>query len=356
MKQFFACALLCAAAAFGQSVPAAAPAGEVVGPGNFIHVVSNLDNSLAFYHDVIGMELQRAGGARGNAAPAPVPDAPRPYITTPEILRLYNSVGAQFRVSAAMVQESPMRAELIEFKDVERKPVRPRFVDPGASNFILTVRDIGAIMERVKKSGTPVVTAGGEPITIDGERGKARAVVVKDPDGFFVELVQPETLPENAAQSSNNILNIGFGFTVENTDRMVHVFKDALGFTPQTGAFTPDKARLNLVGAPAGAQFRRTTALIPGSSLQVEFLEFKGVDGKAVHSGTHDPGSAVLRLRIKDMDSMVKSLAATGVTVASADGVPVLLGNANGGGQRFAITSAPDNLFVQVVQQVQRAQ
>jgi hypothetical protein len=42
--------------------------------------------------------------------------------------------------------------------------------------------------------------------------------------------------------------------------------------------------------------------------------------------------------------------------VVSADNVPVLVSNANGGGQRFAITSAPDNLFVQVVQQVQRVQ
>jgi predicted enzyme related to lactoylglutathione lyase len=354
MKRFFGCAALCAAAAFGQT-PAAAPAGEVLGPGNFIHVVSNLDNSLAFYHDVIGLEIQRAGGARGNAAPAP-PDAPRPYIATPEILRLYDSVGAQYRAGAAMIQESPMRAELVEFKDVDRKPVQPRFVDPGASNFILTVRDIGAVMERVKKSGTPVVTAGGEPVTIDGDRGKVRAVVVKDPDGFFVELVQPETLPDGAAQSSNNVIDIGFGFTVENTDRMVHVFKDALGFAPQTGSFGSDKARMSLVAAPAGSQFRRTTALVPGSSLQVEFLEFRGVDGKPVHSVPHDPGSAVLRLRIRDMDSMVKNLAATGVKVASTEGVPVFVGNPNGGGQRFAITSAPDNLFVQVVQQVQRPQ
>ena len=68
MKRFFACALLCAAAAFGQTT-AAAPAGEVLGyQGNFIHVVSNLDNSLAFYHDVIRLEIQRAGGARGNGA------------------------------------------------------------------------------------------------------------------------------------------------------------------------------------------------------------------------------------------------------------------------------------------------
>jgi hypothetical protein len=354
MKRLLVCGTLGVVAAFAQT-PAAAPAGDVLGPGNFIHVVSNVDNSLAFYHDVIGLDLQRPGGARGNAAPAPPPpDAPRPFIATPEILRLYGSVGAQYRTGTAMIQESPMRAELVEFKDVERKPVQPRFVDPGASNFILTVKDLSPIMERVKKSGTPVVTRGGEPVNLDGPRGKARAVIVKDPDGFFVELIQPETLPENAAQSSNNVIDINFGFTVENTDRMVRVFKDGLGFTPQTEQFSSDTARLNLVAAPAGSQFRRTTALVPGSSLRVELIEFKGVDGKAVHSVPHDPGSAVLRLRIKDMDSTIRNLNSVGVQVASTDGVPVFVGNQNGGGQRFAITSAPDNLFVQVIQQVQR--
>lgn len=56
MKRFLACTVLCAATVLGQSAPA--PAGEVIGAGNFIHVVSNLDNSLAFYHDVIGLDLR----------------------------------------------------------------------------------------------------------------------------------------------------------------------------------------------------------------------------------------------------------------------------------------------------------
>jgi predicted enzyme related to lactoylglutathione lyase len=329
-------------------VPGAAPAGEVLGPGNFIHAVSNLDKSVDFYHDVIGLDLPRGRGVNGAPPPPPV-EAPRPFIATPEILRLYNAVGAQFRTTTPVIPASAMRPELVEFKDVDLKPVHPRFVDPGASNFIFTVKDIGAVMERVKKFGTPVVTAGGEPIAIESDHGKARAVVIKDPDGFYIELIQPDTLPDSAAQVTGNIIDVGFGFTVENTDRMVHVFKDGLGFTPQTGSFSKDKTRLSLFGAPSGSQVKRTTALVPGSALQVEFLEFKGVDGKPVHGQQHDPGAAVLRLRVRDADSAIKSLADTGVKVVTADGTPIALGN-----NRFAITSAPDNLFVQVLQAAPR--
>ena len=355
MKRFFVYVLLSAASASGQTAPPAVPAGEVLGPGNFIHAVSNLDNSMDFYVGVIGLDLQRGRGG-SNGAPPPPPVVPRPFIKTPEILRLYNAGdNAQYRAATAMIQVSPMRAELVEFNGVELKPVKPRLVDPGASIFILTVKDLDGVMERVKKSGTPVVTAGGEPVMIDGEHGKIRAVVVKDPDGFFIELVQPQTLPDSAGQFASNVIDVGFGFTVENTDRMVHVFKDGLGFTPQTRAFSADPARLSLAGAPKGSQVRRTTAYVPGSSLQVEFLEFKGVDGKPVHGTQHDPGAAVLRLRIRDMDSMVKSLKGVGVKVVSAGGEPVFIGNpANG--QRAAITGAPDNLFVQLLLQPLQAQ
>lgn len=355
MKRFSIYMLLCAAGALAQQAPAppaappAAPPGEVLGPGNFIHAVSNLDNSMDFYVNVIGLDLPRGRGRNGATPPPPV--IPRPFISTPEILRLYNSPAEQYRAATANVARvSPMGAELAEFKETDLKPVKPRFVDPGASNFIFTVKDIDAVMERVKKSGTPVVTAGGEPVTINGDHGKVRAVVVKDPDGFFIELVQPETLPDNAAQVAGNIVDVGFGFTVNNTDKMVHVFKDGLGFNLQTGAFTSDKTRLSLMGAPSGSQVRRTVGYVPGSSLQIEFLEFKGVDGKPVHSTQHDPGAAVLRLRVRDMDSILKSLDAVGVKVASAGGVPVALGGANvTNGQHAAITSAPDNLFVQVL-------
>jgi hypothetical protein len=343
MKRFFACTVLCAATAFGQAAPA--PAGEVIGAGNFIHVVSNLDNSLAFYHDVIGLDLQPAGGARGNAAPAPPPAAPRPFITTPEVLHMYNAVGAEYRAGTAMIQESPMRAELIEFKGVQRNAVHPRFVDPGAGIFILTVKDLDPIIDRVRKTNTPVISVGGQPVSVGVSQGQVRALVVKDPDGFYVELLQPVTLPASAAQATNNVINTGFAFTVDNAERMMQLFKDAFGFQMEINQFTSDKGRMSLVSAPAGAQMRRAAGNIPGSSTRVEFLEYKGVDAKPVHSGTRDPGSVVLRLRIRDMDSMVKTLAANGIKVVSADSEPVPFN-----GQRFAITSAPDNLFVQVVQ------
>jgi len=326
--------LLIAGVAPAQTVPA----GDIVGVGNFIHVVSNLDKSLEFYHDVLGMDLQRAPGAQ-------VPAGPRPFLSAPEVPRLYNAVGAQYRVLSALVPESPMRAELVEFKDVDRKAVRPRVQDPGASLLVLTVRDLTPIMARVKKRGATVITSRGSPVPVgDG----SQAVILSDPDGFFVELVQRSPTPPTKAAADSNFIDVGFTFVVSDTNRMAKVFEDALGFRMQTGAFVTDKALERLLGI-RGMQVRRTTTTVPGTSFRVEFLEFKGADRKLVSSRLQDPGSAVLRLVARDVDATVKKLDSSGVKVASAGGEVITLPGGNGT-IRAAITSAPDNLYIQVLQ------
>jgi catechol 2,3-dioxygenase-like lactoylglutathione lyase family enzyme len=346
MKLTTAVALLSASLIYAQAPAASAPAGEVIGVGNFIHVVADAERSLEFYRDVIGMSVPPAPNN------APPPTSPRPYLATPEILSLYNVPGAQYRVTNGMITESPMRAELVEWKADDRKPIRPRFQDPGAASMILAVRDIDSIMARVKKAGATVVTVGGEPASIPLPNGKMRMVLLQDPDGFFVELIQPDPLPPTATTASNNIFNISFGVTVEDMDRSLRVFK-TIGFEPQVGPWIADKVRSSAVGVP-GAEYRRATALVPGSSFQVEFLEFKGVDRKTFTSVPRDPGTPVLRLRVRDVESILGKLSSVGVTVASKDGQFITLTNPNGS-QRFAITNGPDNLKIQVVQQLPKA-
>src|SRR6202167_4286312 len=136
---------------FGQSSPA--PAGEVVGSGNFSHIVTNLDKSIEFYRDVLGLELP--GGAQ-------------PFGAKPEIMQLGNTIGAQNRIAVLKVAGSTLGVELIEYKDIDRKPAHPRFQDPGAANLTLRVRDLGAVVARAKKAGVHVLTAGGGPAAVRG--------------------------------------------------------------------------------------------------------------------------------------------------------------------------------------------
>ena len=328
------------------TVGAQIPASEhIVGVGNFIHAVNDVEESIAFYRDALGMEVQ----AGANGAPPP---SPRPFIATPEILRLYDSVGGQYRTASALVQGSPMRAELIEFKDLERRAAKRSIQDPGAAALVLTVRDMDTVFTQLKFKGAKVVSETGAPVTVVDERGPARTVLVQDPDGFFVKLVQRETPPPTGAPAGNPI-DVGFMVIVDDMDRTLNIFRDILGFKVTVDPQDHDDARLSMMGVFT-AFYRRATAIVPGTSFEVEFMEIHGLDRRLVKSRPRDPGSAILRLRVADIEKAIAALGKAGVTVVSTDGQPVTVAGA-ANSQRFAIAQTSDNFFVQLVQQTATA-
>ena len=78
-------------------------------------------------------------------------------------------------------------------------------------------------------------------------------------------------------------------------------------------------------GTP-GAQFRQSSGQIPGTAIRLTFIEFKGIDRKPLNTRVQDPGTAILQLRVRDVDATVKTLKAGGGTVISTGGEPVTLG------------------------------
>src|SRR5580698_7821139 len=131
--------------------------GAVVGVGGFSHIVDNVERSVAFYRDVLGLEM---------------PNAPRPFDSTPWIVDMGNTPGAQSRPAILHIPGSKLGVELIDYKDIDRKPVHPHFQDPGAASLILTVRDMDAMMIKLKAAYVHVISKGGEPATLKGPNGR----------------------------------------------------------------------------------------------------------------------------------------------------------------------------------------
>src|SRR3954465_13675136 len=115
---------LVAAASLRAQAPQPAPAGDVVGVGNFAHIVADLDTSLGFYRDVLGLEV-------GNTIPFGPNDA---------VAKFGHTEGGQSRVAVLKVPGLAMGIELIEYKNIDRTPQAPRFFDPGAANLSMRVR------------------------------------------------------------------------------------------------------------------------------------------------------------------------------------------------------------------------
>jgi predicted enzyme related to lactoylglutathione lyase len=303
----------------------AAEPGLITGIGNFSHIVASLDRSIQFYRDVIGLELE---------------GAPRVFSGT-EAMKVGNTPGAQSLFAALKVPGSAMGVEVIEYKDIDRVPAQPRLQDPGAANLILTVRDIDAIVARVKKAGAHINSAGGVPATIPGG---SRAIFVQDPDGFFVELVQPAQSRATTAPASSNIIGAGFEIMVADTDQRCGSTKTRWASTRRLETFDATKLLMDTAGTPGG-QFKRSAATIPGTSVTMAFLEFKDIERKPVRTRFQDPGTPVLQLRVQDIDAVTKAWKAAGGEIVTAGAEPIDIG-----ALKLIVFKDPNNLMLEMIQ------
>ena len=320
--------LLCAAAAalmYAQPGHAAA-ASEIVGVGNFAHIVSNLDTSLKFYRDVLGLEVAVS----------------QPFSPNPAIMTLGNTPGAQSRYVALKVPGSDVGVELIEYKDIDRKPQHPRFFDPGAANMALRVRDLDTVFARLQKSGAKVITASGKPAVINN----ASYLFVQDPDGFVVELAQGTPPAGSKVPASSNVFGGAFEATVASSEQSVTFYNELLGFDMKLGeAFNDNQLMAETAGAP-GASFRQSRATIPGTATAMTLIEFKNITRTPLAGRVQDPGTAILQLRVRDVAALTTRLKNAGVPVVTAGGVPVDIGP----NLKIAIVRDPNNLLLELVQ------
>jgi lactoylglutathione lyase len=315
--------LLLSSLTFAQTTPA--PATFITGVGHYSHIVTDLEKSLAFYRDVIGLQVSTP---------------PAAFSPNPAIMRLGNTPGAQSRMTQLSVPGSAIGVELIDYKDIERKAAHPRFQDPGAANLILRVRDVDAIVERVKKApGAKILSAGGVPATI---ANGGKVIFLQDPDGFVIELVQAAAQP---AATQGNIVGGGFELTVEDTAKTVDFYQKVLGFPLNAGtAFNPDKTMNDTAGVPGGA-FKQSRGPIPGTNATIVFIEFSQVDRKPLKTRVQDPGTAILQVMVRDMDGLMKVLKANNADIITTGGEPVSIGNG-----KLVIVRDPNNLFLEFIQ------
>jgi catechol 2,3-dioxygenase-like lactoylglutathione lyase family enzyme len=338
--------LLFAAAAAMAQANRTSPATDAAALGacHVSPIVANLDRSAKFYHELVGLSLY----------PEPKP-GPLPWDTDPGHLDIHGTRGGRLRFIGARMPGVWCGVEIVEFADIDRKAVERGLQDPGAVTLILLVRNLDAVFARLKAAGVPVVTTGGAPIAVGA--GRTRAVIVQDPDGHFVELDQPDPLPADSAWPEGDVIGIRLRITIGALDPTLRVYRDRLGFQTQVRSFTSDRTVAALMGL-ADAEYRLTTAKVPlrlnggdvpVSTMQVEFIEFKGVERPLVRSRIQDPGSYRLFVNVRDLDASVRSLSTEGSEVVSTGGVPVSM---TFGRDQWRIAALPDpnNLFLVLLQ------
>ena len=306
------------------SALSAAHAAEVVGVGNFSHIVGNLERAIEFYGDVLELEPNVAA---------------TPFSANPAIMRLGNTPGAQSRIATFRIPGSELGVELIDYKDIDRHPVQLQFQDPGATVLQLRVRDLDAVLARVERSTGRIWTPTGEPILL-GEA--TRIIFIQDPDGFFIELIEVD------APGPGNVVGGTFELIIADSDESAQFYREGLSVAPEVSAeFDDTKLLTDTVATPAAA-FRRTVFTIPQTMVTMAFLEFKDIYRRPQQSRVQDPGTPILQLFVDDVPGMTAQLEAAGGTVITEGGVVDL-----GGGRLVSIVRDPSNLFLELIPALQ---
>lgn len=295
MPMLFATALLTASAAMAQAPPASAP--RVVGV-NVLHLnVTNLQKSLAFYRDVLGMEP---------TAPIAAPRAGTGLVSEP---------GAMLQTTILKVPGGSFSMEIIEWTGTQLRPQQPRIQDPGQIMLAMNVRDLDAKLAAAKKLGLQVLTKNGEPFVSEGRNGtRNRAVMIQDPTGFIVELTDNAGGPNAPAAGTGPITSVAIFVTVQDLAQTVDFYNKVFGFTmPAPAAANPPTERVKaLFSNPALATMRTARGTFPNTDFTLNFQEFTGVDRKPVRHRVQDPGGPILLVTVEGFPAAIDLIKANG--------------------------------------------
>jgi catechol 2,3-dioxygenase-like lactoylglutathione lyase family enzyme len=285
------------------------PASDVLRAGHLGREIGDTQPLIHFYSDLIGLELV---GAR---------TAPRPFFVA-KGLQVFAELGEDDDVyksssrvallpipgTAAAPGGPEMTIEAIEIKGIKSAPYHPALNDPGASYLKLVVRDLDKTLGLLKGEWAPVITEGGAPVELSGWpgiTGKIRAVVVKDTDGYPVELMQLTPAPSSTAPADSKVLGTRVAVVVDNIEASCQFYQDLAGpelkfwISPLMG--TPADAQLT---GTAG-QFRIAQAMVPGSPVVLELVEYQNHNHHFKRGFIQDPGTAHFLFMVKDTDTIV---------------------------------------------------
>jgi catechol 2,3-dioxygenase-like lactoylglutathione lyase family enzyme len=147
--------------------------------------VRSIDASLAFYRDLLGLEVVRD--------------------FTRDLPFLMELVGIPAKsIRSVFLEITPTHfVELVEYHGVEQFPAAARPCDLGVGHTCLFIDDLEALHAELKRAGVKVRSE--KPVTLPlGAYAGSKVLYVHDPDGYICELYElaPGLTAEAAAAAS----------------------------------------------------------------------------------------------------------------------------------------------------------
>jgi catechol 2,3-dioxygenase-like lactoylglutathione lyase family enzyme len=130
--------------------------------------VNDMNQTTRFYRDVLGFVVEGEAG----------------FTADTSIQQLTGLATAETRRSRVQAPGSMLWIEFVEFKGVDRTPLRMRIQDRGAARLQLRAQNVDALVARIRDSGLKVGDAVPIPPNLKG-------ALVADPNNFFLTPFAP---------------------------------------------------------------------------------------------------------------------------------------------------------------------
>jgi catechol 2,3-dioxygenase-like lactoylglutathione lyase family enzyme len=135
--------------------------------------VRDVERSIAFYRDLIGLELLTRRQSRAD------------YVAD-----IVGYPGAIINMAWLRHPSGGPIIELLEYVEPAGQPVDTATANPGTAHVCFSVPDIQATYRRLKAAGVRFKSDGPVAITAGANQG-GYAIYFTDPDGITLELIQP---------------------------------------------------------------------------------------------------------------------------------------------------------------------
>jgi len=308
-----------------------APSGDALRPGHLGRQIENVETIIHFYHDLIGLELrgtrEQARGFGANRGLQEVAElaqgVPDPHLQVSRVALL------PIPGTAAAAGGPEMTIESIEIKGIPHRTFNPPLTAPGASYLKLIVTDLDKTLAALKSERTPILTPGGSPVELSswpGMSGTLRAIFVRDPDGYPVELIEQTPAPDSTAAAGSRVLGARVAIVVDNLEKTARLYQNLVGpdFKFWVGpAPLGDKSYADLTGIHE--PFRLAEALVPGSPVVMELVEYAHHAKRGPRAHFQDSGAAHFLFMSKDDDVMLARVHAAGLHTESTSDAPVFI-------------------------------
>jgi catechol 2,3-dioxygenase-like lactoylglutathione lyase family enzyme len=134
--------------------------------------VSDLDRSIAFFRDALGLELLFVREIRED------------YFD-----KIVGLPGARVKAALLRLPGGSHHVELFQYVSPPGHAVKARPCDPGSTHLAFVVEDLAGLHAGLMGKGASFVSAP-VPITAGPNRG-AFAAYLRDPNGILIELLEP---------------------------------------------------------------------------------------------------------------------------------------------------------------------